>query len=121
MEIHPIGAVRKAGDAEAVIEVLPAYREGLEGIAAGDRIDVLYWMHKLSPERRRLLKVHPRGVKSRPLRGVFGVRSPMRPNPIGVSTVRVKRVDQGNLVVTSFDAEDGSPVIDLKASANKST
>ena len=121
LPITPIGMVKRISDDEFVIGVLPAFQEGLHGIAPGDWLDVLYWMHKLRREQRCLLKVHPRGVKSSPLKGVFGLRSPMRPNPIGVSTVRVKRVDHGNLVVTSFDAEDGSPVIDLKAGARRPT
>jgi len=100
-----------------MIEVRPAYREGLHGIASGDWLDVLYWMHKLDPDQRKMLKVHPRGDSSRPLKGVFGLRSPMRPNPIGVSTVCVKRVEQGGLLVSALDAEDGSPVIDIKAKA----
>ena len=121
LRITPIGTVKRISDDEFVIGLLPAFHEGLHGIRPGDPLDVLYWMHKLKPGQRCLLKVHPRGVKSSPLKGVFGLRSPMRPNPIGVSTVRVKRVDQGNLVVTPFDAEGGSPVIDIKASAKGST
>jgi tRNA-Thr(GGU) m(6)t(6)A37 methyltransferase TsaA len=116
LKIEPIGTVRKISGEESMIEVFPAYREGLYGITAGDRLDVLYWMHKLDPEGRKVLKVHPRGDGSRPLEGVFGLRSPMRPNPIGVSTVCVKRIEQDGLLVSALDAEDGSPVIDLKAS-----
>ena len=118
MNLSPIGTVKKLSEREFVIEIVPAYREGLYGVSCGDRLDVLYWMHKLAPDRRKLLKVHPRGDKNRPLKGVFGLRSPMRPNPIGVSTVRVVRVEQGNLYVTPFDAEDESPVIDIKAKAS---
>jgi L-fuculose-phosphate aldolase len=115
LEIALIATVRKVSEEESLIEVLADYRKGLEGIAPGDRLDVLYWMHQLGPDQRRMLKVHPRGDRSRPLKGVFGLRSPMRPNPIGVSTVRVLRIEQGDLYVTSFDAKDGSPVIDIKA------
>jgi len=117
LKIEPIGVVRRVSPEECLIEVHPRYREGLDGIVPGDRLDVLYWMHRLGPDQRKMLKVHPRGDKRRPLKGVFGLRSPMRPNPIGLSQVRVQRVEQGNLRVTSFDAEDGSPVIDIKAKA----
>lgn len=117
MRIEPIGKVSKIPDEESIIEVLPEYREGLHGISPGDRLDVLYWMHKLDPDRRKMLKVHPRGDRSRPLKGVFGLRSPMRPKPIGVSAVRIKRVEQNKLIVTAFDAEDGSPVVDIKAAS----
>jgi len=115
MKIEPIGFVKTVSDEEWVMEVLPQYGDGLHGIAAGDRLDVLYWMHNLPPGQRRVLKVHPRGDASRPLKGVFGLRSPMRPNPIGVSAVRVLRLEPGRLFVTPFDAQDGSPVVDIKA------
>ena len=116
MKLEPIGIVREVSREESMIEVRPAYREGLHGIAAGDRLDIHYWMHKLDPDQRKMLKVHPRGDKNRPVKGVFGLRSPMRPNPIGVSIVCVKRVEQGGLLVSTLDAKDGSPVIDIKAS-----
>ena len=115
MRIDTIGAVKRVAKKGSVVELSPLYREGLHGIAPGDRLDVLYWMHKLPAKQRRTLKVHPQGNKHKPLKGVFGLRSPMRPNPIGVSTVTVQRVDDHLLYVTPFDAFDGSPVIDIKA------
>ena len=115
MKIEPIGVVRKVSPEESVIEVRPAYREGLHGVVPGDLLDVFYWMHELEPDQRKVLKVHPRGDTSLPLKGVFGVRSPMRPNPIGVSTVRVKRIEECNIIVSDLDAFDGSPVVDIKA------
>jgi len=113
--IEPIGTVKKVSENEVVIDLLPGCRAGLHGIVPGDRLDVLYWMHKLPADQRRKLKVHPQGDRQKPLKGVFALRSPMRPNPIGVSTVTVRRVDDGMLYVSPFDALDGSPVIDIKA------
>jgi len=115
LKLEPIGAVRKRSETEDAIELAPGLEEGLHGVCPGDALDVLYWMHNLSPSQREATKVHPRGDRSRPLKGVFGLRSPMRPNPIGVTTVRVKRLESNTIVVTSFDAQEGSPVIDLKA------
>ena len=120
MQIDPVGYVKRLSEEEFLIELSPSYTEGLHGIATGERLDVLYWMHKLDPNQRRILKVHPRGDTSRPLKGVFGVRSPMRPNPIGVSSVSVLRIAGPKLYVTPFDAADGSPVIDIKASPRRS-
>jgi L-fuculose-phosphate aldolase len=117
MRVEPIGWVRRVSDTEYMIEVAPEFREGLDGIEQGSRLDVHYWMHRLAPDKRDWLKVHPRGDKTRPVRGVFGLRSPLPPNPIGVSAVRVLSVESGRLAVTPFDAEDGSPVVDLKASS----
>jgi len=115
LRIDPIGTVKKVSKSEALIDVSPSCRRGLDGIAAGDRLDVFYWMHKLPADQRRTLKVHPRGDSQRPLKGVFGLRSPMRPNPVGVSTVTVQRLENGLLYVTPFDAFEGSPIIDIKA------
>ncbi len=119
MDIVPIGTAQRTSDEEFRIRLLPEHQEGLHGVQAGDELDVLYWMHNLDGAQRRATKVHPRGDRARPRKGVFGVRSPMRPNPIGVSTVRVVRVDGHDLVVTAFDAADGSPVIDIKSSAKR--
>lgn len=119
--LRPIGWVRsgqggpsagpKGGSAR--IDLLPEVREGLLGIAPGDKLLVLFWMDRA--ERGRL-QVHPRGEQNRPLRGVFATRSPHRPNPIGATVVTVLSVDQkeGTLIVEGLDAFDGSPVLDIK-------
>jgi tRNA-Thr(GGU) m(6)t(6)A37 methyltransferase TsaA len=115
LEIEPIGTVRKRDADECTIELHSDLCEGLHGVEPGDRLDVLYWMHTLPAKERRTLKVHPQGNMEKPLKGVFGLRSPMRPNPIGVSAVTVRSIDNAILHVTAFDAMDGSPVIDIKA------
>ena len=104
MDIAAVGTVRLASGGESVIEIAPSYQDGLLGIGPGDYVQVLYWMHELPSPARKRLQAHPRGL-----------RSPMRPNPIGVSVVQVKRVEQDKLWVTGLDAHDGSPVVDIKA------
>ncbi|MCK4376270.1 MAG: tRNA (N6-threonylcarbamoyladenosine(37)-N6)-methyltransferase TrmO, partial [Candidatus Brocadiae bacterium] len=76
MDIEAIGKVCKQCGNEVLLEIVPKFKEGLCGIAAGDRLQVLYWMHELPADDRKVLKVHPRGNRSRPLKGVFGLRSP---------------------------------------------
>ncbi|KPJ73885.1 MAG: hypothetical protein AMS14_06205 [Planctomycetes bacterium DG_20] len=115
MTILPIGTVIKQSQEESILDIDPVHAEGLDGIEAGDRLQVLYWMHELSAKDRTILKVRPRGDTSRALKGVFGLRSPLRPNPIGVSTVEVGRVEGSRVFVTDLDARDGSPIIDIKA------
>jgi tRNA-Thr(GGU) m(6)t(6)A37 methyltransferase TsaA len=115
INIEPIGYVRKDGDT-TVLDIKESLAEGLDGVESGSKLDVLYWMHNLNTEHRRTLKVHPRGDKSRPLKGVFSLRSPMRPNPIGVSPVTVLQKDGVRLTVSEIDAMDGSLILDLKAS-----
>lgn len=57
---------------------------------------------------------HPRGDQSRPQRGVFALRSPRRPNPIGVTEVELMAVERNVLRVRGLDAINGTPVLDLK-------
>jgi len=123
IELQPIGIVQ-APDADSgategtepvlVIEVYPEYEHALSGIEALNEIQVLYWMHELDESMRKALMTHPRGDTSIPKRGVFALRSPMRPNPIGSSTVRLIRREGNKLIVTGLDAFVGSPVIDIK-------
>jgi len=116
IDVRPIGWVRAPpGSDHQEIEVRSEFAEGLEGVEDLDHLWVLFWMHELSPDRRRQLKVHPRGDRSRPLTGVFALHSPMRPNPIGATRVRLVRREGCRLLVEGLDAHDGSPVLDLKS------
>lgn len=122
--LRPIGVVRSPlkdrataprradeGGADAVLVLDPGVVDGLRGIAVGDQIVVLTWLHESS---RDVLEVHPRGDRSRPLAGVFATRSPDRPNPVGLHRVTVTGIDGGNLSVQPLEAIDGTPVIDVK-------
>ena len=114
--LHPVGVAYKTDENKVMrIEIYAEYVEALEGIEKLSYIDVLYWMHKLTEKDRRKLKVHPRGDLSKPLTGVFATRSPMRPNPIGLTRVRLLRRERNVLFVEGLDALDGSPIIDIKS------
>ena len=91
VDVKQIGVVREAGGGRHVLCVQPRYAQGLENLEVGMRVQVLYWMHRLEHEDRRNLKVHPGGDKSRPLAGVFALRSCRRPNPIGGDGRRGRR------------------------------
>ena len=84
---------------------------GLDGIAASDELILLTWLHRA---QRDVLSVHPRGDASRPAQGVFGTRSPHRPNPIGLHRVTVLAVDGARLCVRDLEAVDGTPIVDVK-------
>lgn len=84
------------------------------GLEAGDDVLVIFYFHQSGEHP---LQVHPRGDLSRPLRGVFATRAPVRPNPIGVTTVHIERIEETNLKVTGLDAIDGTPVLDIKSHA----
>lgn len=99
------------GAPEATVVLDPAYADGLDGLAVGDRLVLLTWLHRAD---RDVLRVHPRGDRSRPKRGVFTTRSPARPNPIGLHPVEVTGLDGLRLRVRPLEAVDGTPVVDIK-------
>ena len=114
--LSPIGRVRSRGNGQpAEIEVDSQFVEGLDRIESQEHLWILYWMHQLSGDDRVLLKVHPRGDGMRPKRGVFALHSPCRPNPIGMTRVRLIRREENRLSVADLDALNGSPVLDIKS------
>jgi tRNA-Thr(GGU) m(6)t(6)A37 methyltransferase TsaA len=92
--------------------------DGLEGILNGieefSHILVLYWAHLVPAARRSMTRVHPMGNKDFPLVGVFATRSPVRPNSILVTVVRLVERKGNVLKVTGLDALDSSPILDIK-------
>lgn len=89
-------------------EIDAVFRPALVGLAPGDSIDLLYWMHEA---RRDLLTQTPRGQAPR---GTFALRSPVRPNPIAVSRVTLVAIEDGVLIVRGLDCLDGTPLVDIK-------
>lgn len=107
--------IYQPGWAEAVteIEIRPEYAEALDNLDEFSHIVVLYWMHRRADVEPRL-KVHPRGNQQIPLKGLFATRSPGRPNPLGLATVRLLERRGNILRVRGLDAIDGTPVVDIK-------
>ena len=114
--LRPIGVAYRTDEENVMrIEVYTEYTEALDGIEKLTHINVLYWMHRLTENDRGKLEVHPRGDMDRPLTGVFATRSPVRPNPIGLTRVELLKREGNVLFVKGLDALDGSPVIDIKS------
>ncbi len=90
------------------IEVFEPYRDGLFGFR-DPLADVLYWFDRADRTRLRVIS-----HREHQERGVFGVRSPARPNPIALARVRVLSVEPDGLLVTGLDCLDGTALIDLK-------
>ena len=123
--LRPIGWVRSTlerpadapkqgfeGAPNARLQIEPAFVRGLEGIQPGQDIIILTWLHEA---QREVLAVHPRDDRTRPLTGVFATRSADRPNPVGLHRVKVLKIEKnGVLDVQGLEANDGTPVIDLK-------
>lgn len=102
---------REQGGGNARIELRPEYVAGLAGLEVGRRIWVLYWMDQ---GRRDLIQQMPSHLTEP--RGVFTLRSPVRPNPIAMAAVRITSVDSetGVIGIDATDAFDGTPVVDIK-------
>jgi tRNA-Thr(GGU) m(6)t(6)A37 methyltransferase TsaA len=122
--IEPIGTIRSAlddladaplqgdeGSYEAWIDLTPQFTRGLVGVAVGDELIILTWLHRA---QRDVLQVHPRGNLDTPLTGVFATRSPDRPNPIGLHRVSVLQISGQSLKVAPIEAIDGTPIVDIK-------
>ena len=100
------------GAPDAWLEIYPAFTAALDGIAVGNDILILTWLHE---GRRDLLRVHPRGNADEPLRGVFATRSPDRPNPVGLHRAEVLEIQEPDRIrIWPLEALDGTPVIDIK-------
>jgi tRNA-Thr(GGU) m(6)t(6)A37 methyltransferase TsaA len=122
--LRPIGVIRSSikerskapmqgseGAPDAWLEVHPFATPALDGLAAGDEIIVITWLHAA---KRDVLKVHPRSDPSRPLTGVFATRSPDRPNPLGLHRVTIRKISGRRLRIGPIEAIDGTPVVDIK-------
>lgn len=133
IEIEPIGYVRInasddevrnawiSGGVEGIIEILPEYEAGLEGIDGFSHLIIIAWLHRAVPWHRKVLRVKPRllarfGVplKELPLVGVFATDSPDRPNPIAIDIVEFLGRDGRLLKVRGLDLFNGTPVLDLR-------
>ena len=98
-----------AADAEGVVEVFEEFADGLCDLQGFSHIILLYHFHLVSGWA---LKVKP--YMDTQERGVFATRSPKRPNPIGMSVVRLLRVEGNRLFVRGVDILDGTPLLDIK-------
>ena len=103
---------RAAAGTPARIELLPGhnFEHALEDLARWELIWVIFWFHHNAGWRPKVLP--PRSTSGR--KGVFATRSPHRPNPLGISVVRLEHVAGLVLHVRDADMLDGTPVLDLK-------
>lgn len=105
MPIQPAGAKGIAG----TIEIKPEYVDGLQDIEGFSHIILIYHFHLA---KGYSLKVKP--FLDENLRGVFATRAPKRPNPLGISVVKLIKVKDNVLQIEDVDIVDGTPLLDIK-------
>ena len=105
MPIQPSGAAGIRG----TVDVLPEFAEGLKDLDGFSHVTLVYHLHRAKPHRLIVVPF----MDTEP-RGVFATRAPSRPNPIGLSTVRLIAVRGSTLEVEGVDMLDGTPLLDIK-------
>lgn len=125
MNLTPVGEIRSSitdrksmppWGVPAILEIFPQFEPALLEIGKHSHIWVLAWLDQ-GRDERHVLQVTPRGVRdSGPggVHGVFAVRSPARPNPIGLTATRIERIDGLSIHVDRLDFLDRTPLIDIK-------
>ena len=123
MQLQPIGVIRTlfsepkgtpvqavaAPDAVGVVEVFPEFAEGLKDIDGFSHLILLYHLHLVKPAG---LLVKP--FLGDDVHGVFATRSPARPNPLGLSVVRLTGRNENQLFIRDVDMVSGTPLLDIK-------
>ena len=99
----------RESDAVCTIDIDPRYADALKDVKTSTHLIILYWMDHA---RRDLVLQAPRHYNAQ--RGTFALRSPVRPNPVALSVVKLLKVDGTTLSVTGLDCIDGTPLIDIK-------
>ncbi len=105
MPIQPSGGKAAPGTAE----ILPEFTEGLKDLDGFSHVILIYHLHAV---RRTDLTVTP-FLGDAP-RGIFATRAPTRPNPIGLSVVRLEGIDGNTLRLGNVDILEGTPLLDVK-------
>ncbi len=123
MQLKPIGVVESPvtepvdegwGGVVSVIRLRPDLAAGLRGLEGCSHALVLFFMDRADFDPAAHLVRRPRERRDMPELGIFAQRARHRPNPIGVTAVRVLAVEEGALRVRGLDAIDGTPVLDIK-------
>ena len=103
--IQPAGAK----GIEGTVEVFPEYAEGLKDVEGFSHIILIYHFHL---SKGASLKAKP--YLDNEERGIFAIRGPRRPNSIGISVVRLVRIEGNTLHIKDLDMVDGTPLLDIK-------
>jgi tRNA-Thr(GGU) m(6)t(6)A37 methyltransferase TsaA len=123
MNVKPIGTINScfkqalgtpiqpafAKGVKGTVVVFPEYKEALKDLEGFERVWLIFWFDRSSTPK---LKVVPYMDKVE--RGLFATRAPARPNPIGLSCVKLMRIEDCTLFIEELDILDGTPLLDIK-------
>lgn len=113
-QLYPIGLINKT-DEKTHIQIYDDYLDALLGLESFSHIYVFYWFHQNDiPEKRNILRVHPKKRQQNPLTGVFATHSPVRPNLVAMTLCKIIRIESDLIQIEDIDAYNNSPVIDIK-------
>ena len=116
IKLEPIGKVRYKNSG-ICLELDKAYAPALSGLDGFSCLNVLWWANLLDNEENRSVLTCVKPYTHSPdSMGIFATRSPLRPNPVCLSVVSVSQIDYDNgvIYVPFIDAEDGTPIVDIK-------
>lgn len=125
IQLQPIGFVRAtradpfddAWDAETTTIELDAKTFTSDALLSLDQfshVEVIYWLHHPEAEKPNLGARRPRGRQDWPMVGIFAQRAKNRPNRLGLTVCRLKKIDGLTIHLEGLDAIDGTPVLDIK-------
>jgi len=112
--IYPLGYIRREKK-QIFLEINDNYIPALKGIDNFSHIQIFWWLNKFDNEKyRQRLRCHP--PYNAPETGIFACRSPIRPNPIALTTAKILNVDfeNGIIYINNIDAHKDTPIIDIK-------
>lgn len=98
-----------AQETQGIIKVSPEYADGLRDLGGFERVWLLYWLDRAPAAQPRVVP-----FRDDVQRGLFATRSPCRPNPIGLSCVRLVGIQHNLLIIRGVDVLDGTPLLDIK-------
>lgn len=116
IKIKPIGVVKK-DDNGFIIKINEEYLNALTNLKGFSHLQLVLWGHLCDTNQNRTTLILEKIFKNGPDKmGVFATRSPVRPNPILISTIKIDEIDykKGIIYTPSIDAEDKTPVLDIK-------
>lgn len=113
--IYPIGYIKRK-DGKTYINILPKYKTALKELESFSHAHVIWWFNHLDEEEfRKITQVD--APYDAPKLGVFASRSPIRPNPIAISIVKILNInfENGFIEIPQIDAFDDTPILDIKS------